>query len=75
VIEAHTITGPGDMLCRIVARSNSDLQRVIDVLVDVAGVERASSVISLATQIPARTLPLMRKVSSGATTAAPPGTP
>ena len=60
VIEAHTITGPGDMLCRIVARSNSDLQRVIDVLVDVAGVERASSVISLATQIPYRTLPLVR---------------
>ncbi|MFB4310752.1 Lrp/AsnC family transcriptional regulator [Actinomadura sp. GTD37] len=60
VIEAHTITGPGDMLCRIVARSNTDLQRVIDVIVDVAGVERASSVISLATQIPYRTLPLVR---------------
>ncbi|WP_328601218.1 Lrp/AsnC family transcriptional regulator [Actinomadura physcomitrii] len=66
VIEAHTITGAGDMLCRIVARSNADLQRVIDVIVDVAGVERASSVISLATQIPYRTLPLVRKVSSGA---------
>ncbi|MBD2896699.1 Lrp/AsnC family transcriptional regulator [Spirillospora sp. NPDC000708] len=63
VIEAHTITGPGDMLCRIVARSNTDLQRVIDVLVDVAGVERASSVISLATQIPYRTLPLVREAS------------
>ncbi|MFD0685084.1 Lrp/AsnC family transcriptional regulator [Actinomadura fibrosa] len=60
VIEAHTITGPGDMLCRVVARSNTDLQRVIDVLVDVAGVERASSVISLATQVPYRTLPLVR---------------
>ncbi|WP_279433029.1 Lrp/AsnC family transcriptional regulator [Actinomadura bangladeshensis] len=60
VIEAHTITGPGDMLCRVVARSNTDLQRVIDVLVDVAGVERASSVISLANQIPYRTLPLVR---------------
>ncbi|WP_433477164.1 Lrp/AsnC family transcriptional regulator [Spirillospora sp. CA-142024] len=64
VIEAHTITGPGDMLCRIVARSNTDLQRVIDVIVDVAGVERASSVISLATQIPYRTLPLLRAVAS-----------
>lgn len=60
VIEAHTITGPGDMFCRIVARSNTDLQRVIDALVDVAGVERASSVISLATQVPYRTLPLVR---------------
>lgn len=63
VIEAHTITGPGDMLCRIVARSNTDLQRVIDVIVDVEGVERASSVISLATQIPHRTLPLVLAAS------------
>ncbi|TDD32409.1 winged helix-turn-helix transcriptional regulator [Actinomadura sp. KC06] len=64
VIEAHTITGPGDMLCRVVARSNTDLQRVIDVIVDVAGVERASSVISLATQVPYRTLPLVRAAST-----------
>ena len=28
VLEAHTITGAGDMLCRVVARSNADLQRV-----------------------------------------------
>lgn len=64
VIEAHTITGPGDMLCRVVARSNTDLQRVIDVIVDVAGVERASSVISLATQVPYRTLPLVRAAAA-----------
>ncbi|WP_242885696.1 Lrp/AsnC family transcriptional regulator [Actinomadura litoris] len=67
VIEAHTITGPGDMLCRIVARSNTDLQRVIDVIVDVAGVERASSVISLAEQVPYRTLPLVRAVARSGT--------
>ena len=30
VLEAHTITGAGDMWCRVVARSNADLQRVID---------------------------------------------
>ena len=30
VLEVHTITGQGDMLCRLVARSNPDLQRVID---------------------------------------------
>ncbi|MFC5751978.1 Lrp/AsnC family transcriptional regulator [Actinomadura rugatobispora] len=59
VIEAHTITGGGDMLCRVVARSNQDLQRVIDMIVGVRGVERASSVISLATQVPQRTLPLV----------------
>src|SRR5919198_3432017 len=33
IIEAHTITGTGDMLCRIVGRTNQDLQRVIDLIV------------------------------------------
>jgi DNA-binding Lrp family transcriptional regulator len=60
VIEAHTITGPFDMLCRVVARSNRDLQRVIDAIVDLDGVERAATVISLANQVPHRTLPLVR---------------
>lgn len=65
VIEAHTITGAADMLVRIAGRSNQDLQRVIDAIVDVAGVERASTTISLATQIRHRTLPLMRAAAAG----------
>src|SRR5262249_37369144 len=60
VIEVHTITGGGDMLCRIVGRSNQDLQRVIDQVVDVEGVQRTSTVIALATPVPQRTLPLVR---------------
>ncbi len=60
VLEAHTITGAGDMLCRVVARSNTDLQRVIDAIVEVPGVERASTVIVLATPLPYRVLPLVR---------------
>ncbi|MEV5576239.1 Lrp/AsnC family transcriptional regulator [Spirillospora sp. NPDC052269] len=63
VLEAHTITSPGDMLCRVVARSNADLQRVIDLIVATDGVQRASSVISLANRIPTRTLPLVRATS------------
>jgi DNA-binding Lrp family transcriptional regulator len=64
VIEAQTITGGADMLVRIVGRSNQDLQRVIDMIVGVAGVERASTTISLATQIRHRTLPLVRAAAS-----------
>jgi DNA-binding Lrp family transcriptional regulator len=60
VLEAHTITGPGDMLCRVVARTNADLQRVIDAIVDVPGVVRTSTVIALDTPVPYRTLPLVR---------------
>jgi DNA-binding Lrp family transcriptional regulator len=60
VLEAHTITGSGDLLIRVVARDNADLQRVIDAVVDDRHVIRASTVISLATRIPLRTLPLVR---------------
>jgi DNA-binding Lrp family transcriptional regulator len=60
VLEVHTITGAGDMLCRVVARSNSDLQRVIDAIVSAEGVVRSATLISLATQVPYRVLPLVR---------------
>ncbi len=60
VLEAHTITGSADLLCRLVARSNTDLQRVIDLVVSYDGIVRASTVIALAEQIPYRTLPLVR---------------
>ncbi|MGH3355110.1 MAG: Lrp/AsnC family transcriptional regulator [Nocardioidaceae bacterium] len=59
VLEAFTITGTGDMWCRMVARSNADLQRVIDRVVAFEGIVRTSTVIALATQIPHRVLPLL----------------
>jgi DNA-binding Lrp family transcriptional regulator len=64
VLEVHTITGVGDLLCRVVARTNSDLQRVIDAIVSAEGVVRSSTLISLATQVPYRILPLVRDVAS-----------
>ena len=65
VLEAHTITGAGDLMCRIVARSNADLQRVIDLVVSYEGIVRASTIIALAEQIPYRTLPLVRAAAGG----------
>ncbi len=59
VIEAHTITGPGDVWCRVVARSNSDLQRVLDTVVSYPGIQRSATMITLATQLEARMLPLL----------------
>jgi DNA-binding Lrp family transcriptional regulator len=64
VLEAHTITGSSDLLCRIVARSNADLQRVIDQIVSHAGITRASTIIALAEQIPYRVLPLVRSAAA-----------
>ena len=59
VLEAFTITGAGDMWCRVVARSNADLQRVIDAVLSDAGIVRSSTVIALASQIPYRVGPLL----------------
>jgi DNA-binding Lrp family transcriptional regulator len=63
VLEVHTITGAGDMFARIVARSNAELQGVIDRVVDSDAVVRTSTVIALATQIPYRMQPLVRLAS------------
>ena len=60
LLEAFTITGAGDLWCRCVARSNADLQRVIDAVVATDGIVRTSTVIALATQIAHRTTPLVR---------------
>jgi hypothetical protein len=72
VLEAHTITGSGDMLCRVVARTNADLQRVVDAIVDVPGVLRTATVIVLDTPVPYRALPLVRAAAGTAGGAARP---
>lgn len=59
VIEVHTITGEGDMFCRVVARDNADLQRVIDTMVATEGIVRTSTTIVLATLVPTRMMPLV----------------
>ena len=64
VLEVHKITGPGDLLCRIVARDNGDLQRVIDEVVADRDIERTSTVISLAAPIRYRVLPLVAVASA-----------
>lgn len=64
VLEVYTITGAGDLWGRIVARSNADLQRVIDAVVAVPGIQRASTVIALAEQVPFRVLPLIAEAAT-----------
>ena len=64
VLEAHTITGAGDLMVRVVARSNTDLQRVIDLVLAAPAITRSSTVIALATQVPYRVLPLVQEESA-----------
>ncbi|HEY7044457.1 MAG TPA: Lrp/AsnC family transcriptional regulator [Nocardioidaceae bacterium] len=64
VLEVHTVTGPGDLWCRVVARSNTDLQRVLDSMVAYPGIERSVTMIALADQIRHRVLPLVSSAAA-----------
>jgi DNA-binding Lrp family transcriptional regulator len=64
LLECWTVTGSGDLWCRIVAHSNADLQRVIDALVTDPGVVRSVTLIGLAAPIPYRTEPLVLSAAS-----------
>jgi DNA-binding Lrp family transcriptional regulator len=59
VLEVHTITGQGDMLCRLVARSNDDLQQVLDRVTEFPQIVRTSTVIALSNPVSHRVLPLV----------------
>lgn len=63
VLEAHSISGAGDLHCRLVARSNAHLQQVINSVLEVQGIARTSTVIALSPQIPYRVLPLVEALS------------
>ena len=59
VLEAHAITGPGDLHCRVAARTNEHLQDIINRILEVQGIGRSTTVIALSEQIPYRVLPLV----------------
>ena len=59
VLEAHSISGPGDLHCRVVARTNAHLQEVLNRVLEVQGIDRTSTVIALSRRIPYRVLPLV----------------
>jgi DNA-binding Lrp family transcriptional regulator len=64
VCEVHSTTGRGDLLVRVIAQSNADLQRVIDEVVNVPWVERTSTSIALTNPIPFRVRPLLERVAT-----------
>ncbi|MGH9150194.1 MAG: Lrp/AsnC family transcriptional regulator [Acidimicrobiales bacterium] len=59
VLEAHATSGPGDLHCRLVARTNEHLQHVINRILEVHGIARTSTVIALSEQIGYRAMPLV----------------
>ena len=59
VLDAHATTGQSDLHCRLVARSNEDLHRVIARILEVHGITRTTTVIALSEQIGYRVIPLV----------------
>lgn len=51
VLEVHVVTGSGDLLCRIAARSNDHLHELIQRVVHADGVIRSESQLALATPV------------------------
>jgi DNA-binding Lrp family transcriptional regulator len=49
LVEIHTVTGPGDLLCRIVARSNDHLHDVLQRITAIETVVRSETHLALAT--------------------------
>jgi DNA-binding Lrp family transcriptional regulator len=51
VLEIHTVTGPGDLLCRIVARSNDHLHHVLQAIAAIDTVQQSQTHLALATNL------------------------
>jgi DNA-binding Lrp family transcriptional regulator len=63
VVEAHATTGPGDLHCRVVARTNEHLQEVINKVLGVNGIMRTTTQIALTEQLGHRVLPLVAQLA------------
>ena len=65
VVEAHSIAGEGDVLCRVVARDTDHLEAVIQRLLQLPGVVRTRSEVALSERIAPRSTPLLTLAHEG----------
>jgi DNA-binding Lrp family transcriptional regulator len=66
VLEAHGIAGAGDLLVRVVARSNRHLQQVVAAVLSCPGVLRSTTAVSLTEPVAYRVDPLFEVVQAEA---------
>jgi DNA-binding Lrp family transcriptional regulator len=59
VLEADAISGPQDLICRVVARDTEHLQALVNELLRTPAIRRCTSYIVLSRQVPPRTGPLV----------------
>ncbi len=51
VLEVHKVTGPGDLLCRIAARTNDHLHDVLELVLATPGIRRTTTQLALASPV------------------------
>lgn len=66
VLQAHSTTGEGDLVCRIVARSNADIEHLVQRILELPGVVRTRTEVALTERIPYRVLPLLTMLQRSA---------
>jgi DNA-binding Lrp family transcriptional regulator len=59
VLEADAISGPQDMVCRIVAHNTEHLQELVNGMLATPAIRRCTSYIVLSRQVPPRSAPLV----------------
>jgi len=66
VLEVDAISGPQDLVCRVVARDTEHLQEIVNGLLASEPIQRCTSHIILSRQVPPRTAPLIESAARGA---------
>jgi len=66
LLEADAISGPQDLICRVVARDTEDLQEIVNRLTATPAIRRCTSYIVLTRQVPPRTTPLIEAAAQPA---------
>jgi DNA-binding Lrp family transcriptional regulator len=70
LLEADAISGPQDLICRVVAHDTEHLQEIVNRLTATAAIRRCTSYIVLTRQVPPRTTPLIEAAAQPAPGAA-----
>jgi DNA-binding Lrp family transcriptional regulator len=65
LLEADGVSGPQDLICRVVAKDTEHLQQLVNELLRTPAIRRCTSYIVLSRQVPPRTLPLVQSAGGG----------
>ena len=65
ILEVHATTGREDLLVRVAAADQTELQRLIERVVLIDGVVHSTTTLALTTPLPYRAVPLLRELTQG----------